>query len=115
MSNLALEGKTVNKTPFLYSYDTMTEALTDLKKRGYKYDFNLHQGDFYCEVLERQYRVPQLQLKETYRFEGDSNPSDESVVYAIVADDGVMGSFVNGYGTYADTDSELVLQLVKKK
>ena len=98
----------------MYSYDTITEALADLKIRGYQYDYNLNGNCFYCPALEREYEVGQLQVKETYRFEGDTDPGDEAVVYAILADDGVQGTFVNGYGTYADTESEALLHLLKK-
>lgn len=98
----------------MYHYDTVTEALADLKSRGYAYDFNLQENCIYCAELDRKYEIPQLEVKETYRFEGDSDPADEAVVYAITADDGVKGTFVNAYGTYADTESEAVLQLLKK-
>lgn len=98
----------------MYNYDTVTEALNDLKSRGYVYDFNLQNNRLYCPALKKEYEVQQLQVKETYRFEGDSDPEDEAVVYALAANDGVNGTFVNGYGTYADTESEVLLQLVSK-
>jgi hypothetical protein len=96
----------------MYSYDTVSEALTDLKRRGYPYDFNLKQDKMYCEVLQREYEAQQLSVKETYRFEGNTDPADEAVVYGIAAEDGVQGVFVNGYGTYADTESEAMLDLL---
>src|SRR5438128_1937100 len=98
----------------MYEYDTVTEALIDLKSRGYQYDFNLLHNRFYCPALKREYDAPELRVKETYRFEGNSDPADEAVVYAIAADDGVEGTFVNGYGTYADSESEALLHLLKK-
>jgi hypothetical protein len=98
----------------MYQYDTVSEALTDLKKRGYSYDFNLRSNNFYCAVLDREYNAPQLQVKETYRFEGDSDPEDEAIIFAIAAEDGVQGTFVNGYGTYADSESEALLHLQKQ-
>lgn len=98
----------------MYNYDTVTEALTDLKSRGYLYDFNLQRNRFYCPDLKREYEVQQLQVKEAYRFEGNTDPADEAVVYAIATNDGVKGTFVNGYGTYADTESEELLQLLQK-
>jgi hypothetical protein len=94
-------------------YDTVTEALDDLKNRGYENDFNLQDKEFYCPNVKRAYRVPQLQIKETYRFEGNTDPADEAVVYALQAGDGVKGTFINGYGTYADTESEAILQLLE--
>jgi hypothetical protein len=90
-------------------YDTVSEALNDLKNRGFINDFNLQPEGFHCPDLQRVYQARQLLIRETYRFEGDSDPADEAVVYALQADDGVQGTFVNGYGTYADTVSETIL------
>ena len=97
------------------NYDTVTEALTDLKRRGFSYDFNLQEKQYHCIALNKSYEPAQLQIKETYRFEGDTDPADEAVVYAIAADDGVLGVFVNGYGTYADTEAEAVFTLLQSQ
>jgi hypothetical protein len=97
----------------MYNYDTVSEALTDLKSRGFQYDFNIKNDCFYCPNLQREYEPRQLQVKETYRFEGDTDPGDEAVIYAIATDDGVQGTFVNGYGTYADSESEALLHLLR--
>jgi hypothetical protein len=97
----------------MYNYDTVSEALTDLKSRGFQYDFNVKNDCFYCSNLQREYEPHQLKVKETYRFEGDTDPGDEAVIYAIATDDGVQGTFVNGYGTYADSESEALLHLLR--
>ena len=41
-------------------------------------------------------------IREFGRYEGVSNPSDESVVYAIESRDGVRGTLVDAFGAYAD-------------
>jgi hypothetical protein len=97
------------------NYDTVTEALADLKRRGFTYDFNLQQRRFQCVALNKSYNPLQLHIKETYRFEGATDPADEAVVYAIAANDGVDGVFVNGYGTYADTEAEAIIQLLRNQ
>ena len=99
----------------MHSYDTVSEALNDLRTRGYTKDFNLRKNSFYCTETEQEYHMPQLQVMETHRFEGYSDPADQAVVYALQAKDGVKGVFVNGYGTYADIDSDAFLQLCGEK
>jgi hypothetical protein len=41
-------------------------------------------------------------VEEFYRFEGMSNPDDNSVLFAISSDDGIKGTLVDAYGVYAD-------------
>ena len=43
-------------------------------------------------------------IREFGRYEGVSNPSDESIVYAIESRDGVRGTLIDAFGAYADPD-----------
>ncbi|MEO6315240.1 MAG: hypothetical protein ABIO53_09845 [Chitinophagaceae bacterium] len=52
-----------------------------------------------------------MKIVETYRFEGETDPADEAVLYAIIADGIHKGIFVNAYGVYANSESESLLQL----
>jgi hypothetical protein len=65
------------------SYDTLTEALTDLRRRDFTLDYNLVGGVARCEQVQEELRPEQLLIKEVYRFEGDSNPDDNMVLYAL--------------------------------
>jgi hypothetical protein len=49
-----------------------------------------------------------------YRFEGESNPSDSSIVYALESSDGEKGTLVDGYGTSSDTHVTHFMQQVKE-
>lgn len=96
----------------MYAYDTITEAVADLKKRGYIHDFNILNNRLVCDHLEKQYGHEDFEIKEVYRFEGPSDPADEAVVFAIEAPSGALGILVNGYGAYADDrNTEFVKQL----
>jgi hypothetical protein len=65
------------------TYDTLTEALTDLHRRNYTLDYNLVNGVARCEQVQEELRPEQLVIKKVYRFEGDSNPDDNMVLYAL--------------------------------
>ena len=53
----------------------------------------------------------EFEIVEVFRFEGDSNPSDEDVVYAIESKDGsVKGTMTSAYGMYADAVSNEMIQ-----
>lgn len=86
----------------MYTYNTLVEAIDDLKQRGYTYDFNLGADRVSCPALELELHPEQFSVEEVYRFEGMSNPDDNAVVYAIAGHDGVRGVLVDAYGPYAE-------------
>lgn len=101
----------------MYTYDTVVEAINALKLRGYTIDFNLDNDKIICTDKIHCLGVDDFEITETYRFEGDSNPSDEDVVYAIESKDKkVKGILSSAFGLYADTIStDLMLKLAKAK
>ena len=84
----------------MHVYDTVTEALADLKSRNFTMDFNLADNCIVCN--ETKFNVDEFEIVEYYRFEGDTDPADEAVVYAIESKSGSKGVLVNGYGISAD-------------
>ena len=83
-------------------YNNLIDALQDLKARGYTNDFNLKPHCLECITLDLQLHPEDFEVKEMYRFEGDSSPDDNSVLYAIESKNGVKGVLVDAYGTYAE-------------
>ena len=84
-------------------YDTVSEAVNGLKARGFDLDFNISENCLVCDG--GRYDITDFEIVETHRFEGDTDPSDEAVVYAIRSINGLRGVLVNGYGISADTIS----------
>ena len=93
----------------MYNYDTVTDAVTGLKKRGFNTDFNLKDNCLICH--DDKFNVDDFEIVEFYRFEGDSDPADEAVVYAIESNKGQKGVLVNGYGPSSDP---LTAEMAKK-
>lgn len=86
----------------MFNYDTVTEAINGLRQRGFSLDFNLQVNSIQCFNPDLNLNPDDFEIKEIYRFEGDSNPDDEEIVYAIESKDGHKGVFVNGYGPSAE-------------
>lgn len=84
----------------MISYDTLSQAVNDLKKRGYLLDFNLAENCLVCNGLK--YSVEDFEITEVHRFEGETDPADESVVYGVESKSGVKGLLVSGYGISAE-------------
>ena len=87
------------------SYDSLVDALDDLRKRGYDADFELQTNCLYCSNLDLRLNEEEFNIDEVYRFEGDSNPDDNAVVYALTSPTGVKGTIVDGYGASSDNIS----------
>ena|SRR2546423_4073723 len=83
------------------NYETLVDALDDLKKRGYEADFKPQSDCLYCGDLDLRLYEEEFKVDEVYHFEGDSNPDDNAVVYALTSPTGVKGTVVDGYGASA--------------
>ncbi len=93
-------------------FSNLVEPLNDLKSRGYKNDFNLKPHCLECTTLQLQLHPEKFEVKEIYRFEGDSTPDDNSILYAIESKDGIKGVLVDAYGAYAEAISpEMAMKL----
>jgi hypothetical protein len=55
-----------------------------IKRKRFTYDFNLHEDD----IVKNP---DHYQIVHIYRYEGDSNPDDEAVVYGITTKSGENG------------------------
>jgi hypothetical protein len=92
------------------SYDTLTRAIGDLRRRGYSADFNVVDDHLHCPGFDLHLHPEQFQVREFYRFEGDTDPGDESVLYAIESEEGVEGLLVSAYGAYSEPLNDELMQ-----
>ena len=95
----------------MYHYDTLTEALNDLYKRGYTFDFNLRESSIQSGESKKEITPGSFTVVEMYRFEGISSAGDNSVLYAIETDTNLKGILVDAYGAYSSSVSQ---QLIAK-
>ncbi len=95
------------------NFGTLSETLNELKKLGYTVDFNIGLECLVCPKDEIVLQPEDFQIDRVYRFEGASDPDDQSIVYAISSPKfHVKGALINGYGIFADeTPSRLVEKL----
>lgn len=84
----------------MYAYDTLTEAIADLRRRGFTLDFNLQENCLVCN--QDRLNPDDFEITEFYRFEGPSDPADAAALYAIASHTGLKGLLVTGYGVSAE-------------
>ena len=89
-------------------YGTVTEALNKFREQGFTLDFNLKEDRI--ESGLDVFHAEDFDIVDLYRYEGNSDPADEAVVYAIESKDGKKGVLVTGYGTSAEGISAAILK-----
>ncbi len=100
-------------THIKYKYASTSVAVDNLRKEGFNVDFNLQENCIICG--SDKYDVDNFEIVQVYRYEGMSNPSDESTVYGIESKDGTKGILVTAYGMYTDSMSTALLRKLALK
>lgn len=96
------------------SYGTLSETMNGLKSEGYSLDFNIRQETLVCPEADVILSPDDFQIDKVYRFEGESNPDDESILYAISSSKfNAKGLLVNGYGISSDEISDTLMSKLK--
>ena len=86
--------------------DTLTTVLEHLKQKHQYNEFTMGEHGL-VSLSGKSYKEDEVRMIRTYRFEGDSDPSEEAIVYIIEAKDGSIGYSIDNYGVYANhTDDE---------
>lgn len=93
--------------------DTLSETMNALRDKGYVDDLNLL--DDQIENRNNRYPIEEFEVDEYFRFEGVSNPADNSILYAITTTDGHKGMLVDGYGKSGGQVSEQMLNKLQLK
>lgn len=98
-------------------YETLSQAINDLTKRGYTFNFNLKKDCIECAENNLQLQPDEFEIEEVHRFQEMSDVDNESILYAISSTkNNVKGLLVNAYSIYADTASAaLVAKLSQSK
>ena len=87
------------------SPDTVTDAVALLRAEGYTFDFELIDGRLSAGADCPACSVDSAVVERLYRFEGDSDPGDEMIVFGLhdPASDR-RGTLAAGFGPAADPE-----------
>lgn len=95
------------------TYDSLSKAIDDLKTKGYDTDFNLVDDGIESKHLKKTWTAEQIEVEDAFRFEGMSNPDDNSVLYIINTHDGEKGLLVDAYGAYSGQISREMIEKLR--
>lgn len=92
---------------------SLSGCLNKLVLDGYTEDFKAGERGLLSLQSERIYEPGQVHVVDFMRFEGASDPADNTILYVIETDDGLKGTLVDAYGSYADPKVTSFMQEVE--
>ncbi|SHI48068.1 hypothetical protein SAMN04487911_102199 [Arenibacter nanhaiticus] len=94
-------------------YSSLAVAINELRKEGYTEDLNLCGVGIENKKLKRMHAAKDFNVVQYFRFEGMTNPGDNTVLYAIETTNGDKGLLVDGYGMYSGNISKELIEKLK--
>ena len=99
-----------------HNLKTLSQVLNTLIKRGItKEIFMNEQHQMILGKNEKTYQPEDLCIVKSYRFEGDSNPDDNAVLYLLQDKEGELATILDSYGAesnYSGEEFDLFLRKV---
>ncbi len=86
----------------MYHYATVSKALEELAEKGYTIDFNVQES----RIINSPH---DFEIVHVYRYEGETDPGDEAMVFGIKSSTGEKGIFVAGLSAFTDNIAAQVL------
>jgi len=92
---------------------TLSQIIEKLRLKRQDNEFLLTPSGF--SIGNGKFYGPEdLKIIKTYRFEGESDPSDSSILYVIEANDGLIGYSIDAYGVYSNHDDANYDEYIRK-
>lgn len=88
--------------------ETLSQATTRLTRAGYDEDYTARNGRLVGGHGGTSHDPAHMAIDEIVRFEGESDPDDEAIVYALDAGHGHRGIYIAAYGAAATADDMAV-------
>lgn len=93
---------------------TQVKLEAKLNAEGFTKDFRVTDEGRLCSLEnDKTYGPEEVRIVNFYRFEGETNPDDMAILYALECNDGTKGTISNSYGPLADADIDAFLVQVE--
>ncbi|MDF3026966.1 MAG: hypothetical protein K0S23_1273 [Fluviicola sp.] len=94
------------------SMKTLSSTTIKLSREGYSTQFKALKNGLESLETHEVFEPAQVKIINFYRFEGESDPSDNAILYVIETSTGEKGTLTDAYGVYTDQKvSEFVQQV----
>ncbi len=93
------------ETAFQNSMPTLSVILEKIRIKGWDSEFKWT-SDGFTIGTGKFYQPGELKIIKVFRFEGASDPADNSILYIIEGNDGLIGYSLDMYGAYSNHEDE---------
>ena len=95
--------------------NTLSQILEKLRRKGWDNEMKMTDiGKMQSAGHKDLYEPQDLTIIKTYRFEGLSDPADNSVLYLVEDKKGRIGYIMDAYGIYSDNEGPAFDDFLKK-
>jgi hypothetical protein len=81
---------------------TLTAVVNKAIKDGFIDTLKVTKKGLFDTNKNKTYSPQEVKVIDFFRFEGESDPADNSILYKIETTDGARGTLIDAYGPYAD-------------
>lgn len=74
------------------------------QEKGYTENFRIEDNKLIASKKQSKFLPSQVEIVAEHRYEGMSNPSDQSILYVIEANENCKGTIINSYGPNANLE-----------
>lgn len=91
--------------------ESLVSVLSSMTLSEFVTQFKVTEQGLVSLTTRKTFQPAEVEILHFYRFEGESNPADNAILYAIETNDGEKGTIVDAYGMYNDS---LVTNYIKQ-
>lgn len=94
---------------------TLSRVMQKLHEKGLDHELKMSDhGRMQNTEKQKIYNPEELKIIKTYRFEGESDPADMSVLYLIEDKEGEIGYVLDAYGVYSTHEESGFDEFIQK-
>lgn len=109
-----MKNEFVEKPDQVPHMKSLSLCLNKMMLEGYDNDFKMVENGLKALKTEKVYKPEEIKVVNYFRFEGQSDPNDNTIMYVIETNDGVKGTLVDAYGPLAEKELSEFMKKVER-
>ncbi|MFN4248528.1 MAG: hypothetical protein ACK4EY_12425 [Flavipsychrobacter sp.] len=93
--------------------DTISMVLNSLKNKGQDNEFLIAKSGAIL-LCGKRYKNSEISIIHIYRFEEDTDPAEQAIIYLIKTNDGIIGYSLDAYGVYTNHGNDGFSTAIRK-